>query len=75
VATADPARIDLMHALEAPSAAHGLGTDTQGRDVWSRLVYGPRRSLPVGLASQGIAPRSAWRWGSLRDITGSGRTM
>jgi ABC-type dipeptide/oligopeptide/nickel transport system permease subunit len=51
----DPARIDLRRALEAPSATHWLGTDAQGRDVWSRLVYGARISLLVGLASQGIA--------------------
>ena len=51
----DPAAIDLRHSLEAPSAAHWLGTDAQGRDVWSRLVYGARVSLLVGLVSQGIA--------------------
>lgn len=51
----DPSRIDLLHALEAPSAAHWLGTDAQGRDVWARLLYGTRVSLLVGLASQGLA--------------------
>jgi ABC-type dipeptide/oligopeptide/nickel transport system permease subunit len=51
----DPATIDLRHTLEAPSGTHWLGTDAQGRDVWSRLVYGARISLLVGLASQGIA--------------------
>lgn len=55
VANADPVRIDLLHTLEAPSASHWLGTDAQGRDVWSRLVHGARVSLLVGLASQGIA--------------------
>jgi ABC-type dipeptide/oligopeptide/nickel transport system permease subunit len=55
VTTIDPATIDLRHSLEAPSGAHWLGTDAQGRDVWSRLVYGARVSLLVGLASQGIA--------------------
>ncbi len=51
----DPSRIDLPHALEAPSATHWLGTDAQGRDVWARLLYGTRVSLLVGLASQGLA--------------------
>lgn len=51
----NPATIDLLHTLEAPSRTHWLGTDAQGRDVWSRLVYGARISLLVGLISQGIA--------------------
>ena len=51
----DPIRISLVDALEPPSASHWLGTDVQGRDVWSRLVYGARVSLLVGLVSQGIA--------------------
>ena len=55
VATADPFSIDLRRTLEAPSAENWLGTDAQGRDVYSRLVYGARVSLLVGIVSQGIA--------------------
>lgn len=51
----DPLRIDLDATLQPPSAAHLLGTDVQGRDVWSRLVHGARVSLLVGIVSQGIA--------------------
>ena len=51
----DPLKIDLSHLLQKPSAAHWLGTDVQGRDMWSRLVYGARVSLTVGFISQGIA--------------------
>ena len=51
----DPLKIDLTNFLQKPSAAHWLGTDVQGRDIWSRLVYGSRVSLTVGLISQGIA--------------------
>jgi ABC-type dipeptide/oligopeptide/nickel transport system permease subunit len=51
----DPLKIDLTHYLQKPSAAHWLGTDVQGRDIWARLVYGARVSLTVGLISQGIA--------------------
>ena len=51
----DPLKIDLTNFLQRPSAAHWLGTDVQGRDIWSRLVYGARVSLTVGLISQGIA--------------------
>ncbi len=55
VAGYDPIRIDLANQLLPPSGAHWLGTDVQGRDVWSRLVFGARVSLTVGLLSQGIA--------------------
>jgi peptide/nickel transport system permease protein len=51
----DPLSIDLVRQLEPPSVAHWLGTDTQGRDVWARLLYGARISLSVGIISQGIA--------------------
>ena len=51
----DPLKIDLTHYLQKPSAAHWLGTDVQGRDIWARLVFGARVSLTVGLISQGIA--------------------
>ena len=55
IATEDPLRIDLVGRLAAPSASHWMGTDVQGRDIWSRLVYGARVSLAVGLVSQAIA--------------------
>src|SRR5438270_9542971 len=55
VARQSPVTIDLLHILQRPSSSHWLGTDIQGRDIWSRLVYGARVSLTVGLVSQGIA--------------------
>jgi ABC-type dipeptide/oligopeptide/nickel transport system permease subunit len=55
IARQSPITIDLLHILQRPSAHHWLGTDIQGRDIWSRLVYGARVSLTVGLISQGIA--------------------
>src|SRR2546423_13519208 len=55
IARQSPVTIDLLHILQRPSAQHWLGTDIQGRDIWSRLVYGARVSLTVGLISQGIA--------------------
>lgn len=51
----DPNAIDLRNALQAPSTSHWFGTDAQGRDVWSRLLYGARVSLIVGLASQTLS--------------------
>src|SRR2546430_15828105 len=55
IARQSPITIDLLHILQRPSSQHLLGTDIQGRDIWSRLVYGARVSLTVGLISQGIA--------------------
>ena len=37
--------------LQAPSAKHWLGTDSFGRDVFSRVIYGSRTALWVGFAS------------------------
>src|SRR5215210_5546138 len=50
-----PIAIDLGAQLLPPSASHWMGTDVQGRDVWSRLLYGARVSLAVGFVSQLIA--------------------
>jgi peptide/nickel transport system permease protein len=50
LATHDPQDIDPTARLRAPSAAHVLGTDALGRDVWSRTLFGGRISLMVGLA-------------------------
>ncbi len=55
IARQSPVTIDLLHILQRPNAQHWLGTDIQGRDIWSRLIYGARVSLTVGLISQGIA--------------------
>src|SRR5436190_13940657 len=55
LAPGDPTRGDLAAALRSPSAAYLLGTDAQGRDVLSRLLFGARLSLGGGLASQVIS--------------------
>jgi peptide/nickel transport system permease protein len=46
----DPQRLDVKIRLSAPSAAHWLGTDDVGRDVWSRVIHGARLSMVVGLS-------------------------
>jgi len=52
----NPLSGDLRNAyLLGPSARFLLGTDTQGRDVLSRLLYGARLSLSVGLIAQFVA--------------------
>ncbi len=51
----DPIEPDLKHILASPSLSHPFGTDTLGRDVFSRVIYGSRISLLVGFVSVGIA--------------------
>jgi peptide/nickel transport system permease protein len=41
--------------MKGPSAAHWLGTDNLSRDMWSRIVYGARVSVTVGVATVGLA--------------------
>jgi peptide/nickel transport system permease protein len=50
IAPYDPIRISLATKLQPPSAAHWLGTDYFGRDVFSRMLFGGRLSLTVGLS-------------------------
>jgi peptide/nickel transport system permease protein len=51
----DPVEPDLKSILAPPSFSHPFGTDTLGRDVFSRVIYGSRISLLVGFVSVGIA--------------------
>ena len=46
-----PYEQDLYHVLAPPGAMHWLGTDNLGRDLFSRLLYGTRVSLFVGIVS------------------------
>jgi peptide/nickel transport system permease protein len=48
VAPYDPLMVDYAAMLAAPSADHWLGTDSFGRDVLSRIIYGARTALAVG---------------------------
>jgi len=50
----DPNQIDILSAREGPGGAHILGCDVIGRDVLSRLIYGSRVSLSVGLVAVAI---------------------
>jgi peptide/nickel transport system permease protein len=50
-----PLAQDISGRLAPPSPAHWLGTDPLGRDIFSRLCYGARLSIPVGLAAVALA--------------------
>jgi len=47
--------IDMAKILQPPSRSYWLGTDELGRDVYTRLIYGARVSISVGLVSTSIA--------------------
>lgn len=49
IAPHPPAEQDLARRLERPTTGHPLGRDNLGRDVLSRLIWGARASLPLGL--------------------------
>jgi peptide/nickel transport system permease protein len=51
LAPQDPIATDAAHTLARPSAAHWLGSDHLGRDLYSRIVHGARVSLMVGVGS------------------------
>ncbi len=55
IAPYDPIKINLRERLQDPSWQHWLGTDNYGRDILSRIIYGARTSLQIGLLSVGLA--------------------
>ncbi len=55
LAPADPLAVNPIDALLPPSGEHWMGTDTLGRDMTSRVIYGARISLRLGLVSVSIA--------------------
>lgn len=61
---------DLTRFREGPTPVHWLGTDSFGRDVLSRLIYGGRVSLSVGLIAVGIYETIAIVLGSLSGYYG-----
>src|SRR6185312_3636335 len=56
IATYDVGATDLTMRYLPPSAAHWFGTDSTGRDIFSRVVFGERITLQVGLV---VVPVSA----------------
>lgn len=54
VAPYDPTRQDYQALTEPPSVAHPFGTDTLGRDVLSRVIFGSRYAVFLGIVIVGI---------------------
>jgi peptide/nickel transport system permease protein len=66
----DPAEIDQDSLLVAPSVKHLMGTDSLGRDLFSRIVFGARISLSIGLIAVGIATLIGIFLGSIAGFYG-----
>jgi oligopeptide transport system permease protein len=61
---------DLRLGASAPSAAHWLGTDTFGRDLLTRIVYGGRVSLMVGFIATAVALLVGVTYGAIAGYVG-----
>jgi peptide/nickel transport system permease protein len=71
IAPYDPIEQDVATRLAAPSAEHWLGQDEIGRDVFSRLLYGGRVSLPVAAIVVVLASLFGTLYGALSGFVGN----
>jgi peptide/nickel transport system permease protein len=55
LAPQDPLAMDLDSLRQPPGKAHLLGTDSKGRDIFTRMVYGARISLAVGIIASALS--------------------
>jgi len=69
-ATHDPVATDFDARFAGPSLDHFLGTDNLGRDTYSRIVYGSRTALLVGIISVGIGVGIGLPWGLIAGYVG-----
>ena len=77
IAPHDPNQVDIIASFEGPSASHPLGTDSLGRDLLSRLMYGARLSLfgpalivvIATVAGTLLAVAAAWTGGWFDGVT------
>ena len=62
--------MDTLNAFSGPSAKHLLGTDSMGRDLLSRILYGGRFSLSIGICSVAISATGGLIFGSIAGFFG-----
>ena len=70
IALYDYAYQDLALGASAPSSDHLLGTDTLGRDLLTRMMYGSRISLMVGFLATSVALVIGVIWGTVAGFSG-----
>lgn len=70
IAPHGPTTIDPDNILAPPTANHIFGTDTLGRDIFSRIVYGSRVSMAIGFIAVGIAVVIGIFFGSIAGYYG-----
>lgn len=70
IAPYDPVTSVPQDKLLPPSAAHLMGTDTYGMDIFSRVLYATRTDLPIALASVLIAVLIGWPLGAAAGFMG-----
>lgn len=70
VAPYDPTVQDIPIKLQGPSMAHWMGTDQYGRDILSRVIFGTRISLLVGITSTAMAVIVGGTLGSIAGYYG-----
>lgn len=73
LATYDPVAINLAQRFQPPGQAHLMGADHLGRDIFTRVLYGARISLQVGLVSVALGTVIGLILGALAGYLG-GRT-
>jgi peptide/nickel transport system permease protein len=70
LAHGSPYTIDIEHTLLPPSLSHPFGTDDAGRDLYTRVVYGARESLGIGLGATALAMGIAILLGFIGGLAG-----
>lgn len=75
LATHDPNHQDYRSVLQGPSAEHWFGTDHLGRDVYSRIVYGARLSVTIGVLAVGLGALIGVALGLVSGYHGGGVDM
>ena len=66
-----PVQVDLSQAMKPPSPQHWLGSDELGRDLLTRVIFGARTSLSIGLVAVLIATAGGLVFGLLAGAFGS----